>query len=102
MKKEYNPTKFKINYFSSISKFKLTPCEYRCLMLLLEGKEYTKTQIGQVLGIVPQNIGKAMLHLEKIGLVEKTRVEGRNAFFTVNLNFNIPDDEVIDKNQLLL
>lgn len=102
MKKGYNPLKFKTNFFSSMTKIRLTPCEYKCIMILLEGKEYTKSQLGQILGVSQQNIGRAMLRLEKLGIVIKTKIEGRNMFYTINLNFNIPNTETINKDQLLL
>ena len=41
-KNEKNPLNFKKSFFLNIAKLKLTPCEFKCLMVLFEGEERTK------------------------------------------------------------
>lgn len=93
-----NPLTFKRGFFRSISRLKLTPCEYKCLIMLFEGGEYTKSQVANELNIARQHIGLAMKHLESIGLIVCSKTEGRNEFFVLNLKFIYSSDE--DKNQL--
>lgn len=95
---ERNPLSFKKGYFSLLAKQKLTPCEFRCLMILLEGAEQTKAQIAKVLGDTPQHVGTAMIRLERLGIIIHTRTEGRNSFFKANLDFT----EANDPNQLTI
>ena len=71
-----------------ISKQKLSPCEFKCLMVLFEGEERTKAQISSILNDTPQHIGTAMIRLEKLGLIIHTRTEGRNSFFKANTDFS--------------
>lgn len=97
---ERNPLNFKRNFFLLLAQQKLKPCEYKCLLVLLEGEERTKAQIAVILDDTPQHIGTAMIHLEELGLITNTRVEGRNAFFKANLNW-LPDEQQ-DENQLKL
>lgn len=89
----------KENFFYSLALLPLTPCEYKCALTLLEYGECTQIQLSNKLDIARQNINKAINHLEKLGVIEKVRIEGRNIFFSVNTNFEIQD---FDKNQLLL
>jgi len=96
---ERNPLNFKKNFFLLLAQQKLTPCEYKCLLVLLEGSEQTKTQIAKTLSDTPQHIGTAMIHLEDLGAIVNTKVEGRNAFFKVNLDW-LPDEQ--NENQLKL
>lgn len=98
---EKNPLSFKKNFFLLLAQQRFTPCEYKCLLVLLEGKEYTKAQMAVILSDTPQHIGTSMLHLEDIGAIINTRVEGRNAFFKVNLDFN-PESSDVDPNQLTI
>lgn len=86
------------NFFYSLALLPLTPCEYKCILTLLEYGECTQIQLSNKLDIARQNINKAINHLEKLGVIEKMRIEGRNIFFCVNTNFEIHD---FDKNQLL-
>ena len=86
-KKITNPLIFKKSFFLNIAKLRLTPCEFRCLMVMLEGEERTKAQIAVILEDTPQHVGIAMIHLEKLGLVVNTRTEGRNSFFKPNRFF---------------
>lgn len=95
---ERNPLNFKKGYFSLLAKQKLTPCEFRCLMILLEGTEQTKAQIAKILGDTPQHVGTAMIRLERLGIIIHTRTEGRNSFFKANLDFT----EANDPNQLTI
>ena len=71
-----------------IAKQKLSPCEFKCLMVLFEGEERTKAQISSILNDTPQHIGTAMIRLEKLGLIIHTRTEGRNSFFKANTDFS--------------
>ena len=86
--------------FSSAQQ-KLTPCEFRCLLVLAEGEERTKAQIAVILTDTPQHVGTAMIHLEKFGMIEHTRTEGRNSFFKLNLDFK-PESSDVDPNQLAI
>lgn len=86
------------NFFYSLALLPLTPCEYKCILTLLEYGECTQIQLSNKLDIARQNINKAINHLEKLGVIEKIRIEGRNIFLCVNTNFEIHD---FDKNQLL-
>ena len=99
-KNEKNPLNFKKSFFLNIAKLKLTPCEFKCLMVLFEGEERTKAQVSVILDDTPQHVGMAMIRLEKLGLVINTRTEGRNSFFKPNMDFS--GVEEIDKNQLQL
>mgnify|MGYP002562233006 FL=1 len=99
-KNEKNPLNFKKSFFLNIAKLKLTPCEFKCLMVLFEGEERTKAQVSVILDDTPQHVGTAMIRLEKLGLVINTRTEGRNSFFKPNMDFS--GVEEIDKNQLQL
>lgn len=74
-------------YFLLLGQQKLTPCEFRCLLVLAEGEEHTKAQVAVILSDTPQHVGTAMIHLEKLGMIEHTRTEGRNSFFKINLDF---------------
>lgn len=97
---EKNPLIFKKAFFLDIAKLKLTPCEFKCLMVLFEGEERTKAQISALLEDTPQHVGAAMIHLEKLGLVVNTRTEGRNSFFKPNIDFSGVEEK--DPNQLQL
>lgn len=99
-KNEKNPLNFKKSFFLNIAKLKLTPCEFKCLMVLFEGEERTKAQVSVILDDTPQHVGTAMIRLEKLGLVINTRTEGRNSFFKPNMDFS--GVEEIDKDQLQL
>ncbi len=99
-KNEKNPLNFKKSFFLNIAKLKLTPCEFKCLMVLFEGEERTKAQVSVILDDTPQHVGTAMIRLEKLGLVINTRTEGRNSFFKPNMDFS--GVEEIDKTQLQL
>lgn len=99
-KNEKNPLNFKKSFFLNIAKLKLTPCEFKCLMVLFEGEERTKAQVSVILDDTPQHVGTAMIRLEKLGLVINTRTEGRNSFFKPNMDFS--GVEEIDKKQLQL
>lgn len=81
-----------------IAKQKLSPCEFKCLMVLFEGEERTKAQISSILNDTPQHIGTAMIRLEKMGLIIHTRTEGRNSFFKANTDFS--EDKQQNTNQL--
>lgn len=81
-----------------IAKQKLSPCEFKCLMVLFEGEERTKAQISSILNDTPQHIGTAMIRLEKMGLIIHTRTEGRNSFFKANIDFS--EDKQQNTNQL--
>lgn len=83
-----------------IAKQKLSPCEFKCLMVLFEGEERTKAQISSILNDTPQHIGTAMIRLEKLGLIIHTRTEGRNSFFKANTDFS--EDKQQNPNQLQL
>lgn len=99
-KSEKNPLSFKKSFFLNIAKLKLSPCEFRCLMVLFEGEERTKAQISAILSDTPQHVGTAMIHLEKLELVVNTRIEGRNSFFKPNMDFLGVEEK--DSNQLQL
>lgn len=99
-KSEKNPLSFKKSFFLNIAQLKLTPCEFRCLMVMFEGEERTKAQIAVILGDTPQHVGTAMIRLEKLGLVVNTRTEGRNSFFKPNMDFSGVVEK--DPNQLQL
>ena len=96
---EKNPLNFKKKFFLLLAQQKLTPCEYKCLLVLLEGSEQTKAQIAKILADTPQHIGTAMIHLEHLGMIVHTKTEGRNSFFKANLDW-LPDEQ--DENQLRL
>ena len=81
-----------------IAKQKLSPCEFKCLMVLFEGEERTQAQIYSILNDTPQHIGTAMIRLEKLGLIIHTRTEGRNSFFKANIDFS--EDKQQNTNQL--
>lgn len=98
---ERNTLNFKKNFFLLLAQQKLTPCEYKCLLVLLEGSEQTKTQIAKILADTPQHVGMAMIHLEKLGLITNTRIEGRNSFFKINLDIK-PECLNVDPNQLTI
>lgn len=91
-----NTLNFKSNFFLFLAQYPFTPCEYKCLLVLAEGTEKTKTNIADILNDSKQHIGKAMLHLERIGVIVCTRIEGRNAFFGINLDWMPSSDD--DKN----
>lgn len=99
-KSEKNPLSFKKAFFLNIAQLKLSPCEFRCLMVLFEGEERTKAQVSAILADTPQHVGTAMIHLEKLGLVVNTRTEGRNSFFKSNMDFSGVEEK--DPNQLQL
>lgn len=99
-KVETNPLVFKKSFFLNIAQLKLTPCEFKCLMVLFEGEERTKAQISAILDDTPQHVGMAMIRLEKLGLVVNTRIEGRNSFFKPNMDFSGVAEQ--DPNQLHL
>ena len=80
---------------------KFTPCEFRCLFVLAEGEERTKAQVAVILSDTPQHVGTAMIHLEKLGLIINTRIEGRNSFFKINLDVK-PECLNTDHNQLTI
>lgn len=82
-----------------IAKQKLSPCEFKCLMVLFEGEERTKAQISLILNDTPQHIGTAMIRLEKLGLIIHTRTEGRNSFFKANTDFSEDKQQNIDQLQ---
>ena len=86
-----NPLNFRREFFLLLAQQSLTQCEYKCLLILAEGKELTKTSVATILHDTKQHIGKAMLHLEDLGVIKCTRVEGRNAFFSLNLDWK-PDE----------
>lgn len=92
----YIPKKF----IMSLSKTHLTPTEYRCIMLLLNYGEYMPSKVSNELHLARQPVSKAFIHLEKLGIIERVRVEGRNTFFKINLNYFVNDTEV--PNQLIL
>lgn len=89
-----------IGFFSSIAKCSLTPTEYKCILILLEHEDCMQTYIADELEISRQNINRAITKLEKIGIIKRNRIEGRNIFFKVNLDFRTSID--FDKNQLTL
>lgn len=82
-----------------IAKQKLSPCEFKCLMILFEGEERTKAQISLILNDTPQHIGTAMIRLEKLGLIIHTRTEGRNSFFKANTDFSEDKQQNTDQLQ---
>ncbi len=86
-------TKSRSEFFLLLAQQKLTACEYKCLLVLAGGTEQTKTNVAKILGDTKQHIGRAMLHLEDLGVIVCTRVEGRNAFFGLNLNWIPEPDE---------
>lgn len=90
------PTKF----IMSLSRTHLTPTEYRCILLLLNYGEYMPSKVSIELNLARQPVSKAFIHLAKLGIIERTKVEGRNTFFKVNLNYFVDDAE--DPNQLKL
>jgi len=96
---ERNPLNFRKSFFLLLAQQKLTSCEYKCLLVLLEGSEQTKAQIAKTLADTPQHIGTAMIHLEHLGVIVHTKTEGRNSFFKANLDW-LPDED--DKNRLKL
>lgn len=98
---EKNPLNFKKGYFLLLAQQKLTPCEFRCLLVLAEGEERTKAQIAKILADTPQHVGTAMIHLEKLGLITNTRIEGRNSFFKISLDIK-PECLNTDPNQLTI
>jgi DNA-binding MarR family transcriptional regulator len=77
------------SFLHSIAKIGLTRNEYRVLIFLMGHDEERQAQIGRELSIPRQNINKAISNLKKLHLVEQTKVEGKNIFFKVNLNFVI-------------
>ena len=98
---EKNPLCFKKGYFLLLGQQKLTPCEFRCLLVLAEGEERTKAQLAVILDDTPQHVGTAMIHLEKLSMVTHTRTEGRNSFFKINLDIS-PERMNVDPNQLTM
>lgn len=100
MKRKNNPLKFKEGFFQSLSKVKLKPSEYDCLMILLEGVELTTTQIKECLGISIEVSSRALVKLNKIGIISVSKVVGRNKYYKVNPQFYIDCD--YDVNQLTL
>ena len=98
---EKNPLSFKKGSFLLLAQQKLTPCEFRCLLVLAEGEERTKAQIAKILADTPQHVGTAMIHLEKLGLITNTRIEGRNSFFKISLDIK-PECLNVDPNQLTI
>lgn len=95
---ENSKIKFKKSFFLNLASLKLSPCEFRCLIVLFTGEEYTKAQVSAILKDTPQHVGTAMIHLEKLGIITHTRTEGRNAFFKPNINFSGYTEQ--DSNQL--
>ena len=85
-----NRTNFRREFFLLLAQQSLTQCEYKCLLILAEGEELTKTKVAEILHDIKQHIGKAMLHLEDLGVIKCIRIEGRNAFFSLNLDWK-PD-----------
>lgn len=58
----------------------LTTSHYRILLMLMTGS-YTQAQLCVKLNIANrQNVNKAIRELEKLGMVEVDRIEGRNKF----------------------
>lgn len=86
------------NFIISLAKTHLTPTEYKCIMLLLNFEEYMPSKVSTELNIARQPISKAFIHLTQLGIIQKSKVEGRNTFFKVNLNYIVDNDE--DPNQL--
>lgn len=92
-----NPIKFKVGFFTSLPKVKLKPSEYNCLMVLLEGIELTTTQVRELLGISVEVSCRALLRLNKLGIITVSKVVGRNKYYKVNPNFCVDDDYNINK-----
>lgn len=95
-----NPLKFKEGFFISLPKVKLKPSEYDCLMVLLEGVELTTTQVKELLGISVEVSCRALLRLNKLGVISVSKVVGKNKYYKVNPNFCVDDE--YDINQLML
>lgn len=77
----------KNDFFCSLARMSLTPCEYKCILTTLELEECNQAQISDKLGISRQSVNKAVVRLIRYEILVKTKVEGRNSFFTVNTNF---------------
>ena len=87
-----NPIRFKGGFFASLPKVKLKPSEYDCLMVLLEGVELTTTQIKELLGISVEVSCRALLRLNKLGVISVSKVVGKNKYYKVNPNFCVDKD----------
>ncbi len=57
----------------------ITAYHYRVMLMLLTGN-YTQAQMADKLHLKKQNIHKCIKDLEKQGLVEVDRIEGKNKF----------------------
>jgi DNA-binding MarR family transcriptional regulator len=89
----------KRNFLCSLALMSLTPCEYKCVLVALELGECTQAELSNRLGIARQNINKAVARLENFEILVRTKVEGRNVYFTVNTGFQFDE---FDKDQLKL
>lgn len=69
-------------------------------MVLLEGVELTTTQIRKLLEISVEVSCRALLRLNKFGIIIVSKVVSRNKYYKVNPNFCVDDNYNI--NQLML
>jgi DNA-binding MarR family transcriptional regulator len=103
MKKKKNGDLLKFtvkhNFLSSLALMSLTPCEYKCVLVVLELGECTQAELSKRLGVARQNINKAVTRLENFKILIRTKVEGRNVYLTVNTSFQFDE---FDEDQLEL
>ena len=75
MKKQFTTEYFEILATSNF----ITAYHYRVMLMLLTGN-YTQTQIANNLHLKVQNVHTCVRDLEKQGLIEVDRIEGKNKF----------------------
>jgi predicted transcriptional regulator len=84
-------------FLQALALMPLTPCEYKCILLVLKLGECTQAELSQHLEIARPHINRAVTRLMQYELLTKTKTEGRNIFFAVNTSFKYDE---FDKDQL--
>lgn len=73
------------NLRTAILNNKLTGTEVRILFYLI-GLSRTATMVSQQLNLPQPTVSRAVSKLQKMGLIQTDRIEGRNRFFICNLD----------------
>lgn len=73
------------NLRTAILNNKLTGTEVRILFYLIDLSK-TATMVSQELKLPQPTVSRAVSKLQKMGLIQTDRIEGRNRFFVCNLD----------------
>ena len=92
-------------YIEYIALQDLTTYHYK-ILLLLNVKSYSQTQLAELLNIKKQNAYEYVKKLEALNLVEVKKIEGRNKFYKAITNVEriqnfIPGQQRIELSKLL-